>query len=266
MDYLAIYNSLVTKAKNEQRSKKQGTYYESHHIIPRCMNGTNDKSNLVLLTPKEHYIAHRLLCMIYPENKSIRYAIWYMVNGKKTFKEQRYAPSARIYAKLREAFSIFVSNERKGQKTWNKGIKYDDDRLKDHMTHRPGYEVWNKGKLTGPQSEETRKKKSDKLKGRPRPKDIVDKIKATWLRKSEEIKLSKPVIIKPTKAELSKIRSDRMKANPNRCRIGTIMSPETRKKLSDASKFRPPISEETRNKMKAAHAKRHAKRKEFNKL
>lgn len=46
------------------RSKKSGTY-EKHHIIPKCLNGTNDSSNLILLTPREHYIAHLLLTQMY---------------------------------------------------------------------------------------------------------------------------------------------------------------------------------------------------------
>ena len=165
MDYLAIYNSLISKAKLENRKKKQGIYYERHHIIPKCMGGTNDKLNLILLTAKEHYIAHRLLVLIYPENKSIQYALWYMVNGFKTYEEQRHSPSARIYSKLREAFSIFISNERKGQPAWNKGIKLTEDQLKTHAYHQPGFRPWNTGKKLGPRSEELKKKTSDTLKG-----------------------------------------------------------------------------------------------------
>jgi hypothetical protein len=32
-----------------------------HHIIPRHMGGTNDRSNLIELTVEEHAEAHRLL-------------------------------------------------------------------------------------------------------------------------------------------------------------------------------------------------------------
>ena len=41
MDYLRIYNSLVERGKNRQLTG----YTENHHIIPKCVGGTNDKYN-----------------------------------------------------------------------------------------------------------------------------------------------------------------------------------------------------------------------------
>ena len=32
-----------------------------HHIVPKHMGGTNDKSNLILLTPSQHALAHKKL-------------------------------------------------------------------------------------------------------------------------------------------------------------------------------------------------------------
>ena len=61
MNYQRIYDQIIDRARKEQRAKKQGTYYESHHIVPRSEGGSNKYSNLVLLTAKEHYIAHLLL-------------------------------------------------------------------------------------------------------------------------------------------------------------------------------------------------------------
>ena len=39
-------------------------YYESHHIIPKSIGGSDINSNLVLLTYREHIIAHYLLIKI----------------------------------------------------------------------------------------------------------------------------------------------------------------------------------------------------------
>lgn len=55
------YMNIVTTAQHMGRSKKEGVYYEGHHIIPRSLGGDNKKSNIVLLTPKEHLICHMLL-------------------------------------------------------------------------------------------------------------------------------------------------------------------------------------------------------------
>lgn len=56
--YTKWYFSIIENAKNKNRTKKEQEYYESHHIIPKCMNGTEE----VLLTAKEHFICHLLLC------------------------------------------------------------------------------------------------------------------------------------------------------------------------------------------------------------
>ena len=61
MNYQKIYESIINKAKSENRKKHNGTYYENHHIKPRCLNGGEEKENKVLLTAKEHFICHKLL-------------------------------------------------------------------------------------------------------------------------------------------------------------------------------------------------------------
>lgn len=36
-------------------------YIEKHHILPKCLGGSNAQNNLVLLTAREHFICHLLL-------------------------------------------------------------------------------------------------------------------------------------------------------------------------------------------------------------
>jgi hypothetical protein len=59
--YTKTYMSLIDSRKKLNRNKKDGKVYESHHIVPKCMGGSNSSSNKVLLTPKEHFICHLLL-------------------------------------------------------------------------------------------------------------------------------------------------------------------------------------------------------------
>ena len=49
-------------------------YHERHHIVPRCMGGTNRKTNLIDLFAREHFIAHKLLAQENPNNKGLTYA------------------------------------------------------------------------------------------------------------------------------------------------------------------------------------------------
>jgi hypothetical protein len=52
-------------------------YCEKHHILPKCLGGSNDKLNLVQLTAREHFICHLLLVKITvgDDNKKMRRAV-----------------------------------------------------------------------------------------------------------------------------------------------------------------------------------------------
>lgn len=65
MEWQSIYNSLIEKARLENRSKDSGTYYEEHHIIPEHVGGSDEKENLVLLNFREHVLAHYILWRIH---------------------------------------------------------------------------------------------------------------------------------------------------------------------------------------------------------
>lgn len=67
MDYQKIYDNIIERAKNRELTG----YTEKHHIIPRCMNGTDDPSNIAILTAREHFIAHQLLVMMYPNRRGL---------------------------------------------------------------------------------------------------------------------------------------------------------------------------------------------------
>lgn len=60
--YSVWYFNIINKAKTRNWTKKNSNIYtEKHHIIPKSFGGSEDRSNLVLLTAKEHYICHLLL-------------------------------------------------------------------------------------------------------------------------------------------------------------------------------------------------------------
>ncbi len=49
------------RVKIKDRGCEDYEYFESHHIIPKSLGGSDSYRNLVLLTPEEHYICHSLL-------------------------------------------------------------------------------------------------------------------------------------------------------------------------------------------------------------
>lgn len=62
MNYAKIYDNFI-----KTRSENIEEYYEVHHIMPRCLGGPDEKSNLIKLTAREYFLAHRLLAKIHPK-------------------------------------------------------------------------------------------------------------------------------------------------------------------------------------------------------
>ena len=57
-------------------------YYENHHIVPKSFGGSDDSTNLVLLTYRQHFIAHLLLAKAFPDT-NIRSCLYYFIYGGK---------------------------------------------------------------------------------------------------------------------------------------------------------------------------------------
>lgn len=96
--YTNWYNLIINNAKLQLRKKKNGIYYESHHIIPNSMGGIEE----VLLTAKEHYICHLLLCKMVTgkdKHKMIN-ALIKMAFNKSKGQERYTAKSYSIVRKL----------------------------------------------------------------------------------------------------------------------------------------------------------------------
>jgi hypothetical protein len=66
MNYLKIYCNLIRKA--EKRTLPEG-YTEKHHTFPKSIFGNNNR--IVVLTAREHYIAHALLVKVYKNRYGI---------------------------------------------------------------------------------------------------------------------------------------------------------------------------------------------------
>lgn len=91
-------------------NRSAGVGYEKHHILPRSLGGSDDETNLVYLTYREHYIAHRMLFNIYPRNYSVAQA--YVLMGKYTTEDVKFR--SKSYAKARQRISEEISKKHKG--------------------------------------------------------------------------------------------------------------------------------------------------------
>ena len=128
MKYRRIYMQIISAAKSEQlqglRKKGNGNYYEAHHILPRSLfpNWIKRKSNIVLLTAREHFFCHQLLTKIFP-SKQMAYALWAFCNRPNA----DYKITSREYERIKTLRKLEMKGFRnkgtfyKGQEPWNKG-------------------------------------------------------------------------------------------------------------------------------------------------
>lgn len=93
MNYFLAYQRLIAKAK--ARVCPEG-YVERHHILPRALGGSDDSSNLVALTAKEHFVAHVLLAKIH--GGIMWQAVIVMKGGKNRYCNSRLFEIARRHA------------------------------------------------------------------------------------------------------------------------------------------------------------------------
>jgi len=115
--YTECYYNLVNNALN--RGKISG-YTEKHHIIPRCMGGSDDKDNLVVFTAREHFIAHWLLTKMVDaikQKSQMENALSKFLQAKGINGEVRRVLSSGEYHRAREAASF----ARYGQRLWTDG-------------------------------------------------------------------------------------------------------------------------------------------------
>ena len=105
MNYKSIYEEIINNAKNRGFDRRKLNYYtERHHIIPKCLGGTNDKSNLVLLTGREHYLCHKILFKLNITNHKLGCA-WIMMNRILNCDNK----NSKTFNKLKESFSKICS-------------------------------------------------------------------------------------------------------------------------------------------------------------
>ena len=171
MNHQKIYNTIINKAKQENRIKQKGIYYEKHHIIPKCLEGNNEDENLVLLTAKEHFIAHKLLTYIYKGNRKIACAFYRMVYSNRG----NYNKSSRNYSYARELISLTPMSDETKQKI-SLGLK---GKKHKEISEEGRKNMSNAAKNKPPDTKETRFRKGISRRGKNHLPQTIEKMKNT---------------------------------------------------------------------------------------
>lgn len=114
MNYQKIYDNIIFyRQKNvliRDWINRPGEV-ERHHIVPKCLGGLNEKSNIINVTPREHYILHLLLGKIYEgtiHEESMKIAVTKMRSiaprHNRSFKF-----NSRLFEKIRKDAAVLTS-------------------------------------------------------------------------------------------------------------------------------------------------------------
>lgn len=158
MNYQRIYDTIIERGR--QRTLLE--YTEEHHIVPRCLGGTDDSNNLVNLTAEEHYVCHQLLVKMHPHHIGLVSAAMFMTGGNN---QQRM--NNKTYGWLKRRFSEYMKGpnnpgkkQPRGEKHWKYGTSFDkstwtEDGVKSMSESKLGdknpmfgVKPWNHGRAT----------------------------------------------------------------------------------------------------------------------
>lgn len=115
MNYKRIYDSLINKWKNMDENLIDKTrYLEKHHIIPKCLGGTDSDDNIILMYARDHIIAHMLLSLIYPDDKNLAFAVVSLSMASK-FTKGRISEQSKVSSRLFEFFRKRANKLQKGK-------------------------------------------------------------------------------------------------------------------------------------------------------
>jgi hypothetical protein len=198
MNYSKHYTTLIERAKGRIMIED----FELHHILPRCLGGSDSKENLVKLTPEEHFVAHQLLVNIYPNKKGLVYACIKMIGNpygrrsnklygwlrRKHSEEMRSKMLGNSYA----AGRIQTAEERKTRSDALKEYYKNNKRTDEHK--RKNVESFKLSDKVKSRKEDTIKKSLDKANAKntmpKRPRVIKNPKSADSYKKSVETRRS----------------------------------------------------------------------------
>ena len=166
--YKNWYYRIIDNAKSRDISG----YCEIHHIIPKSLKGSNEKENLVKLTAREHFVCHLLLTKITSgyDKKIMEFAVGKFIQIS-PLQDRKF--TSWEYNKIRENISKARSGRKHSLETRNQMSKNMKGRI-----------PWNKGKSGFINSEESNRKRSQTLKGKPITEEHKNNIRLSKIGKS----------------------------------------------------------------------------------
>ena len=211
-----LYDQLIESSLSRGLDKTKLEYYcEKHHIIPKSVGGEDDDKNYVLLTPREHILAHLLLYVTSEDSNRLKLLA--------AFKLMIEAENVKDLKDL----SIDLTSIEYARKEFSEHLKIDNP-MKDPEIAKKQHEAIVKNN------------NMDKIK-----KSLSERMKVNNPMSNKE------TIEKMRQSKLGKKASKEARENQSKARLGKQLSKEHKKRISEARKANPiHLTEESKDIMR----------------
>lgn len=108
--YTLWYNAIICNSVTRQLD----CYTERHHIIPKSLGGDNSKTNIAVLTAREHFVCHKLLTKMLTGKARSKMCFALQHFLRKNTKHKR-SVSSRDYEWVRKQVAAAASELHKGK-------------------------------------------------------------------------------------------------------------------------------------------------------
>lgn len=183
--YYTWYVNICQRALHRALQKNNNVYVEDHHVVPKSfgIGGATDRKNIVSLTAREHYLAHKLLPRFLNDKifvKKMNYALWYL-----SVRNKHHIPNSREYEVAKTALIKNIKER-------------SDSELTRYKKARPGKLNGMHGKThTAEIKEKLSKLTKERLSGKTY-EEVYGEKKARELKKDRSEKLKKYISNNPT--------------------------------------------------------------------
>lgn len=121
VNYKKYYYLIIDKRK---MSGTPTGYYERHHIIPRCLGGSDEQDNIVNLTAKEHFICHLLLAKMYQPKTHEWYKMNHALMMMFSASDNQTRFTSNMFARYRANFSEVMRFSQSAEKNSQYGTRW----------------------------------------------------------------------------------------------------------------------------------------------
>lgn len=174
--YKKWYFNIITNALSRQTEG----YCEMHHIIPRCMGGSDENHNLVALTAREHFICHILLTKFVIGKAAHEKLIKSVIFMKSSNNYQNRYINGRLFETAKKEYAEHKRLIMSGESNSFYGKKHTEEtRLKMSASKKANYSNGKHPHIGMKRSAETKANISRAKKGKPSTKKGLPQKPAT---------------------------------------------------------------------------------------